>query len=146
MLQSINTEYQVAMAREKSLLRNVNKLRREAQNLSGKEIQYQALERQVDSNKQMQETVLNRLKEMGVSRELETNNIRVMEEAQVPGFPIKPRKTRDLSLAIVIGLLGGIGLAFFREYLDNTIRTPEEVGRYLGFPVVGIIPVFEEKR
>ena len=92
------------------------------------------------------ETVLNRLKEMGVSRELETNNIRVMEEAQVPGFPIKPRKTRDLSLAIVIGLLGGIGLAFFREYLDNTIRTPEEVGRYLGFPVVGIIPVFEEKR
>ncbi|MCZ6625261.1 MAG: GumC family protein [Deltaproteobacteria bacterium] len=146
MLQSIDTEYQVAMAREKSLLRNVNKLRREAQNLSGKEIQYQALERQVDSNKQMQETVLNRLKEMGVSRELETNNIRVMEEAQVPGFPIKPRKTRDLSLAIVIGLLGGIGLAFFREHLDNTIRTPEEVGRYLGFPVVGIIPVFEEKR
>lgn len=146
MLQSINTEYQVAMAREESLLKNVNKLRREAQNLSGKEIQYQALERQVDSNKQMQETVLNRLKEMGVSRELETNNIRVMEEAQVPGFPIKPRKTRDLSLAIVIGLLGGIGLAFFREYLDNTIRTPEEVGRYLGFPVVGIIPVFEEKR
>ena len=146
MLQAVNTEYRVARAREKALLSNVNRLKREAQNFNEKEIQYHALEREVESNKQMQETVLNRLKEMGVSGGLETNNIRVVEEAQVPRFPVKPRKLLNLSLAVVIGLLGGIGLAFVLEYLDNTIRTPEEVERYLGLPVVGIIPIFEGKR
>ncbi|MFQ5872379.1 MAG: GumC family protein [Dehalococcoidia bacterium] len=146
MLQAINTEYRVARAREQALLRNVNKLKRQAQQLNEKEIEYEALQREVDSNKQMHETVLDRLKEMGVSGGLETNNIRVVEEAQVPKHPVKPRKSRNLILAVVIGLLGGIGLAFFLEYLDSTVRTPEEVERYLGFPVLGIIPLFEGKR
>jgi uncharacterized protein involved in exopolysaccharide biosynthesis len=146
MLQAVNTELRVAKAREDALLQNVNELRREAQQLSEKEIEYQVLQRDVESNKQMQQTVLNRLKEMGVSGGMETNNIRVVEEAQIPKFPVKPRKSRDLGFAVVIGLVGALGVALLLERLDNTVRTPEEVERYLGFPVVGIIPLFEEKR
>ena len=146
MLQAVNTELRVARARENALLQNVERLRQEAQQVSEKEIDYQGLEREVNSNQQMQETVLNRVKEMGVSGALETNNLRVVEEAQVPAFPIKPQKSREIGFAIIMGLLAGIGLALFLERLDNTIRTPEEVQTYLGFPVLGVVPIFEAKR
>ena len=146
MLQAVNTELRVARAREDALMQNVEKLRREAQQIYEKEIDYQGLEREVNSNKQMQETVLTRLKEMGVSGALETNNLRVVEEAQVPTFPVKPQKSREIGFAIIIGLLAGIGVALLLERLDNTIRTPEEVQSYLGFPVIGVVPMFEGKR
>ena len=146
MLQAVNTELRVARARENALLQNVERLRQEAQQVSEKEIDYQGLEREVNSNQQMQETVLNRVKEMGVSGALETNNLRVVEEAQVPAFPIKPQKSREIGIAIIMGLLAGIGLALLLERLDNTIRTPEEVQSYLGFPVIGVVPIFEGKR
>lgn len=146
MLQAVNTELRVARARENALLQNVDKLRQEAQGIYEKEIDYQGLEREVNSNKQMQETVLTRVKEMGVSGALETNNLRVVEEAQVPTFPVKPQKSREIGFAVIIGLLAGLGLALFLERLDNTIRTPEEVQTYLGFPVLGIVPIFEAKR
>ena len=146
MLQAVNTELRVARARENALLQNVDQLRQEAQKIYEKEIDYQGLEREVNSNQQMQETVLNRLKEMGVSGALETNNLRVVEEAQVPAFPIKPQKSREIGIAIILGLLAGIGVALFLERLDNTIRTPEEVQNYLGFPVLGVVPIFEAKR
>jgi uncharacterized protein involved in exopolysaccharide biosynthesis len=146
MLQAVNTELRVARARENALLQNVNQLRQEAQQIYEKEIDYQGLEREVNSNQQMQETVLNRLKEMGVSGALETNNLRVVEEAQVPKFPVKPQKSREILLAIITGLLAGIGLAFFLERLDSSIRTPEEVQRYLGSAVIGVVPMFEGKR
>ena len=136
----------LALTRENALLQNVERLRQEAQQVSEKEIDYQGLEREVNSNQQMQETVLNRVKEMGVSGALETNNLRVVEEAQVPGFPIKPQKSREIGIATIMGLLAGIGLALLLERLDNTIRTPEEVQTYLGFPVLGVVPIFEGKR
>jgi polysaccharide biosynthesis transport protein len=146
MLQAVNTELRVARARENALLQNVEKLRHEAQGIYEKEIDYQGLEREVNSNQQMQDTVLTRLKEMGVSGALETNNLRVVEEAQVPTFPIKPQKSREIGFAIILGLLAGIGLALFLERLDTSIRTPEEVQSYLGFPVLGVVPIFEGKR
>ena len=146
MLQAVNTEVRVARARENALLTNVERLRQEAQGIYEKEIDYQGLEREVNSNQQMQDTVLTRLKEMGVSGALETNNLRVVEEAQVPTFPIKPEKSREIGFAVILGLLAGIGLALLLERLDNTIRTPEEVQSYLGFPVLGVVPIFEAKR
>jgi polysaccharide biosynthesis transport protein len=146
MLQAVNTELRVARARESALLQNVEKLRQEAQQIYEKEIDYQGLEREVNSNQQMQDTVLTRLKEMGVSGALETNNLRVVEEAQVPTYPIKPQKSREIGFAILLGLLAGLGLALLLERLDTSIRTPEEVQSYLGFPVLGVVPIFEGKR
>jgi uncharacterized protein involved in exopolysaccharide biosynthesis len=146
MLQAVNTEVRVARARENALLTNVERLRQEAQGTYEKEIDYQGLEREVNSNQQMQDTVLNRLKEMGVSGALETNNLRIVEEAQVPTYPIKPQKSREIGFAIILGLLAAFGLALLLERLDNTIRTPEEVQSYLGFPVIGVVPIFEGKR
>jgi polysaccharide biosynthesis transport protein len=146
MLQGVQTEYKVARAREDTLLAKVNQLRHEGQELSAKEIQYLALQRDNESNQQLYEAVLKRLKETGITGGLETNNVRVIEEATPPSAPVKPRRALHLALGLLMGLLAGIGLAFVVEYFDTTVKSPEDVERYLGLPVVGIVPTFEPRR
>ena len=146
MLRAVQTEYRVAKAREETLLGNVNRLRGEAQELNEKEIQYLNLQRESDSNQQLYEAVLKRLKETGVTGGLETNNVSIVEDATVPRVPIRPRKMVNLIIAILVGLLIGVGTALTIEYFDTTLKTPDDVERYLGLPVIGIVPQFVAKR
>ena len=146
MLRAVQTEYRVARAREDTLLGNVNRLRQEGQDLSEKEIQYMNLQRDSDSNQQLYEAVLKRLKETGVTGGLDTNNVSVVEEATVPRTPVKPRKAINLIVSVLVGLFVGVGVALTIEYFDTTIKTPDDVERYLGLPVIGIVPLFEGKR
>jgi uncharacterized protein involved in exopolysaccharide biosynthesis len=146
MLRGVQTEYRVAKAREETLLGNVNQLRKEGQELNEKEIQYLVLQRDSDSNQQLYEAVLKRLKETGVTGGLETNNVSVIEEAPVPRAPIKPRKTINLIVSVLVGLFVGVGVALTIEYFDTTVKTPDDVERYLGLPVIGIVPLFVGRR
>ena len=146
MLRGVQTEYRVAKAREETLLGNVNRLRQEGQDISAKEIQYQNLQRDADSNQQLYEAVLKRLKETGVTGGLETNNVSVIEDATVPRVPVRPRRAVNLIVAVLVGLFVGAGAALVIEYFDTTIKTPDDVERYLGLPVIGIVPVFATKR
>ncbi|HEX2439048.1 MAG TPA: GNVR domain-containing protein [Methylomirabilota bacterium] len=146
MLRAVQTEFRVAKAREETLLGNVNRLRTEAQELNEKEIQYLNLQRESDSNQQLYEAVLKRLKETGVTGGLETNNVSVIEEATPPRVPIRPRKTVNLVISVLVGLLVGVGTALTIEYFDTTVKTPDDVERYLGLPVIGIVPQFSTKR
>jgi uncharacterized protein involved in exopolysaccharide biosynthesis len=146
MMRAVQTEFRVARAREETLLGNVNRLRTEAQELNEKEIQYLNLQRDADSNQQLYEAVLKRLKETGITGGLETNNVSVIEEAIPPQIPVRPRKTVTLVISIVLGLLVGIGTALAIEYFDTTVKTPDDVERYLGLPVIGIVPQFVVKR
>jgi succinoglycan biosynthesis transport protein ExoP len=146
MIRGVQTEYKVARAREETLLGNVNQLRREGQEFSEKEIQYLTLQRENDSNQQLYEAVLKRLKETGVTGGLETNNVRVIEEARAPTAPVKPNKLVNFALSVVFGLVLGAALAFAIEYFDRTVKSPEEVERYFGRPVIGIVPTFTVKR
>jgi polysaccharide biosynthesis transport protein len=145
MLRAVQTEYRVAKAREETLLGNVNKLRQEGQDLNEKEIQYLALQRDADSNQQLYEAVLKRLKETGVTGGLETNNVSVIEDASVPRTPIRPSKRTNVLVSIVVGLVVGVGVAMTIEYFDTTLKTPDDVERQLGVPVIGIVPIFAAK-
>jgi uncharacterized protein involved in exopolysaccharide biosynthesis len=142
-LRSVEAEYKVAKAREDALAARMDAVKRETLDLNEKEIQYTALQREVGSNQQLYDVVLKRVKETGLSGGLETNNVRIVEEAQVPRSPVRPRIWLNISLALVVGLMFGGGLAFFVEYFDNTIKTPEEAERYLGLPTLGMIPLYE---
>jgi uncharacterized protein involved in exopolysaccharide biosynthesis len=142
-LRSVEAEYKVAKAREDALAARMDAVKRETLDLNEKEIQYTALQREVGSNQQLYDVVLKRVKETGLSGGLETNNVRIVEEAQVPRSPVRPRIWLNISLALVVGLMLGAGLAFFVEYFDNTIKTPEEAERYLGLPTLGMIPLYE---
>ena len=145
-LRSVQTQAKVARAREDSLLKEVNNLRREGQDLNDKESQYQNLQREVESNQQLYDSVVKRLKETGVAGGLENSNVRIVEEATAPGAPIRPRQAWNLSLSIVAGLVLAFGLAFALEYIDTTVKTPDDVERYLGLSVIGVVPAFQARR
>jgi polysaccharide biosynthesis transport protein len=139
-VQAVRTEYQAAVAQEQSLAAALNQQRGEALSMNRAAIDYGVLDRDVESSKQIYQSLLQRAKETGISGELKTSNVRVVDAAAMTSSPVSPRR----ALTILIGLLGGsllgIGLAFFFEYLDNRLKTPEEVETHLGLPSLGLIP------
>ncbi len=145
-LKAVESEYKVAKAREDALAARIDQVKREALDLNDKEIQYTALQRETQSNQQLYDVVLKRVKETGLSGGLETNNIHIVEEAQVPRTPVRPRVPLNIALGLVVGLMLGAGLAFFVEYFDNTIKTPDEAERYLGLPTLGVVPLFDGRK
>ncbi len=74
---------------------------------------------------------------------LKGNNIRIIDRAEVPGYPIKPNKRANFIIAVFLGIFGGIGLAFFFEYIDNTVKTKDDVEKYLGLPFLGYVPIIK---
>jgi uncharacterized protein involved in exopolysaccharide biosynthesis len=141
LVQSLESEYNALKARENAMAQAVGQYREEVQGLAKKEIQYGILKREADSNQQLYDLLLKRLKETGLSQGLDTNNVRIVEPAVVPVRPIKPRPALNLALGAVIGLVVGLSSAFFLEYMDDTVRTPEQVETVLGVPVFALIPV-----
>lgn len=145
-LRSLETEYRVARAREDSLLGSVTRLRVEGQQLNETEIKYGTLQREQESNQQLYEAVLKRVKETGVQGGLDSNNARVVEEATVPGAPIRPRKLMALLMSLMLGLGLGVAAALTVEYFDTNVKSSEDIERALGLPVIAIVPAFEVKR
>ena len=116
----------------------------EALAINRKQLQYTILERDVQTNQRLHDTLLAKLKEADITDTLVVSNIRVAEEATVPQSPFKPNKKRNLLLSMIVGLMLGIGLAFLRENIDRTIHTEEDVERALGLTVLSIIPKAEK--
>jgi succinoglycan biosynthesis transport protein ExoP len=144
--QAVENEYQVAKAREVSMAASLNDLRRDAQQLVSKEARALTLQREKDSNDELVSTVMKRMKETGLATGLDANNVRIAEAATPPAFPAKPRKFLIQVLSVVLGLGLGCGLAFVLESIDNRVRSPEDVERVLGVPVIGLVPAFKVKK
>lgn len=79
-----------------------------------------------------------------VAETMKMDNIQVIDEAKVPEKPIKPRALLNIVISGILGIMIGVGVVFLQEYLDNTIKTPEDVEEYLGIPVIGTIPNISE--
>jgi len=139
---SLRNEYRVSLARERSLKAALAKQKKESLDLNQKAIEYGVLHREVESARQMYQLLINRFKETSLTEDMKTGNIRILDRAEVPKVPVKPRKQRNILLAVIFGLISGMGLAFFLEYLDNTIKDPEDIKRYLDIPYLGPVPVF----
>lgn len=137
---AIYSRYQAALAQETAL---TAKMRESRSNILGEQdrsIQYNILKREVETNRQLFEGLLQRLKEVGVAGGVGTNNISVVDKAEVPGSPFTPNPRRNLMIALFLGLFGGVGLAFLFEHLDDTIKLSDEMEQQLGLAVLGIIP------
>jgi capsular exopolysaccharide synthesis family protein len=89
-------------------------------------------------NQEMRNTVESLKTEL--SGEFKANNVRIVDPAEVPGSPVRPKRKRNIALAFVMGLAMGIGFAFFFEYMDNTIKTGSDIEHYLNLPFLGIVP------
>ncbi len=140
-VESIKASYQAKIRAEAQLTLRLQEIKEEILALQDRSTDYQTLKREVDTNRQLYDGLLQRMKEIGIVAGIGTNNISIVDRARVPRAPHKPSLTKNLALALVIGLLGGVLLAFLFETLDDTIKGGEEVERRLDAPVLGVFPL-----
>jgi len=145
-INSLKNEYEVARAKENSLKAALVAHKNESLELNKKAIEYGVLRREAESAKHMYELLIKRFKEASLTEDMRTGNIRVVDRAEVPNHPVRPRKRHNLILALIVGLVTGVGLAFFFEYLDNTIKLPEDVKQHLKTPYLGPVPLFTSEK
>jgi len=141
-INSLRNEYRVVLAKENSLKAALAKQKKDSLELNQKAIEYGVLRREAESARHMYELLIKRFKETSLTEDMKTGNIRIIDRAEVPKDPVKPKKKLNVFLAIILGLFTGIGLAFFFEYLDNTIKIPEDVKQHLKIPYLGPTPLF----
>ncbi len=140
---SIKNDYELAKAREAGLRNSMAQGKGEAMVLSEKAIQYGVLKREVESNQQIYDALLKRIKETSLIEEVKSFNIYIIDKAEVPRGPVRPRKILNILLSVIVGLFGGVGIAFFLEYIDNTFKKPEDVEERLALPLLGVIPLIK---
>ena len=139
------SEFQAARKKESAMEVVFNDQKQEAVRLNSSSILYNSLKIEIENNKSLLETLLRRQSETGISARLKglrKSNINVVDRAEVPFSPSSPKKKRNMILALMIGLMGGFGVAFLLEYLDNSIKTSKDIEKYAKLPSLGIVPAF----
>jgi len=139
----ITNDYLAAVRREDLVRKAFEEQQKQANLIAGRSVQYNILKREVETNKQLYEGLLQRLKEAGVTAGLKASNIRIVDPAVPPKKPAKPNLPLNLALATMMGLALGVGAAFLQEHLDNTLKSSEDVERYLALPALALIPSVE---
>ena len=137
---SLRSEFEAALAEERALRADLDAQKDTALVLNRKSVDYGVLERDAESEQHVYETLLQREKELRIESHLQTNNVRLVDRATVPGAPFTPNTRGDLFLAIVLALVGSVGLAFGLNAIDDTLKTPEDVTRLLNVPFLGVTP------
>jgi succinoglycan biosynthesis transport protein ExoP len=139
-VQGVRNEYQAALAQERSMTQALEEQKREALSMNKKAIEYGVLSREAESTRQIYQSLLQRAKETGVSTEQRTSNVRIVDLAERPGAPVYPQIRDSLVTGMLSGLALALCLAFFFEYLDNRIKTPDEIKHHLRLPALGLLP------
>ncbi len=137
---ALRGEYEAAIGRERQLEAKVNQLKAALLNLRGRSIQYTIFQREVDTNRALYDSLLQRYKEVGVAGGLGSNVVSIVDRAQVPGAPFKPNLPFNMAIGLISGLLLGFGAAFALEWMDDTIKTPDDLTGKLGIPALGVVP------
>jgi len=136
----ITHDYVAAMSREKAVRQDFEGQQRQANLNSGRLIQYNILKREVDTNKNLYDSLLQRLKETGGSATLKASNIRIVDPGKPPNRPIRPNVPLNLSLAMALGLGVSVGFVFLREMMDETVKSPEQVEHFLHLAPLAFVP------
>ena len=133
--------YRTLRDNENRLQSAFDELKAEALQLNKKEIDYNRLKRETDHIADLYKMVLKREKEVNLTRMLKSNNVRVVEPALVPAAPIYPKTRVNVIIGALFGLLLGFGLAFIVDYLDNTIKSQQDIEQLVGLPFLGVLPL-----
>lgn len=137
---SVQAQYDSALRQETLIREKLNQTRKQVLVTQDRSIDLNLLKREVDTNRQLYDSLLQRLKEVGVAGGVGTNNVSIVDQAQAPLFPFKPSLSTNVAIGLAAGLFLGLCLVFLLEYLDDSIKFPDEVERVLGLPLLGIIP------
>ena len=137
---AMKQERDVLASQEREIKKQIADFENEAMQTSEKELAYNIYQRNVNTSQQLYDILLSQVKESNILQSSDTSNLTVVETADLPEKPVKPNKKRNFLLSIVLGVFGGVGLAFFLEYLNQTIRNEADVERFLGYPVIAVVP------
>ncbi|MEW6298914.1 MAG: polysaccharide biosynthesis tyrosine autokinase [Thermodesulfobacteriota bacterium] len=139
-VRTIESDYLAAKEREDALTMEMAREKQAALDLQEKVVEHTILEREAASNRTLYENVLRRTKETDLAGEVPVSNIQVTDRAERPLEPDSAGGKMTILLSMVVGLLGGAALAVCRHYMDNTVKTPEDVGSFLRLPTLGMVP------
>jgi capsular exopolysaccharide synthesis family protein len=137
---SLQSAYQDSVVREQRLAQNVEDLKQTFLDQRRRSIQYNIFQRDVDTNRQLYDGLLQRYKEIGIAGGVGTNNVSIVDPAQAPSRPSRPRPLINMLLALIAGIVVGVGLALAREQIDETVSDPSDLERRVGIPLLGVVP------
>jgi polysaccharide biosynthesis transport protein len=141
---SVRGQYETSLAREQALSERVNALKTSLLDVRRRSIQYNIFKRDVDTNQQLYDALLQRYKTIGVAGGVGTNNISIVDKAELPRVPSSPNLLLNLAIAAVAGLLLGAGIAWLLEQLHQGVNDPADVEQAFGVPLLGTIPKSEK--
>lgn len=136
----VEAEFRAAVAQEESLTRALNQQKSEAFSLDQKGVEYAALEREAASARQVFDALLQQTRQATLSNAVDAPGLRIVDQAEPPGAPVRPRRRQGLAAAGLLGMLGAMGAAMGREYLRRRIQSPRDVEEVLGLPLLALIP------
>lgn len=142
---AVSRDLAIVKRQEAGLAALIEDARKQAFELNSLKIEYDRLRRTKDNTEKLYQLVLERTKESDLQRMLRVNNIRVLDRADLPLVPLRPRVAVNIIVGVLAGLLLGIGAALARAMLDRTLKTPDEVERELGLPFLGLLPEFDRR-
>ena len=140
---NITNDYLAAVRREALLAQAYQRQKYAANRVAEKSTQYNILKRNADSDNQLYENILQKVKEASLVARIKANNVNVIDRAVPQFLPIKPKIVFNLALGLILGLGLGVGIAFLQAHFDTTLKTVEEVDRFLGLPALAMIPAVE---
>ena len=139
-LLTVRQEYDSARLEEQTLSRSLDAAKADATDLNHKSINYNIMEREAQSNRAVLQSLMQRENELSVAANSRANNVRIVDRAEVPKSPITPGGRRTWLMALVMGFVLSVAVAFGLDYMNDTIKTPEDVARRLKLPFLGIVP------
>ncbi|MCX5720888.1 MAG: polysaccharide biosynthesis tyrosine autokinase [Nitrospirae bacterium] len=140
---SVKVEYEVAKGRERVVRNALDQQKSDVMASGQHEVQYGILEREAQSNRQLYDMFLKRMKETDIAIDIRSSNIYISDPAIVSFSPIKPKKTTTVMLAALVGILSGLALAFFLDYMDSSFKSPDDITHYLpGVAFLGFLPIY----
>ncbi|MEP5568687.1 MAG: polysaccharide biosynthesis tyrosine autokinase, partial [Halioglobus sp.] len=137
----INREYEVALRNEQQLEDTWEARKTEVQDFNRTEFRLQELQREVDTNRELYDIFFTRIKTVSETGGFEKPHARLVDRALVPSSPFKPNKRLSVTLAFVLGIMLGCGVAILFDMLDNTVKRPDEVEEKLHAPLLGALPL-----
>ena len=140
---SVKGQYEAAKQQEAQLRDRLSQSRAQVLVNQDRSVDLNLLKRELDTNRQVYDSLLQRFKEVSVTGGLTTNNISIVDEAQTPQYPFSPQPQRNAAIGMALGLLLGLGLAFLRESLDDSLKHADEIETNYGLPLLGLIPLLK---
>ena len=142
---AMQRRYEAAVSKEQLLRRSYEEQKGTTTQQTRDTIDLMALTHQLETNKQLLNTLLQRKRELDVANGNSGNEVSIATPSRLPKSPVGPPRLRNIIIAFLLSLGGGIGLAFLLDFLDDTVKSVEDVDRYIHLPALALIPAGGER-